>query len=183
MEQPLWLLGLALIVPVVWTGLAWFPATMSRARAWSAVVLRSVLIALIVLILGGASAVHRSDRLATIALVDVSDSVRQYAEVGVDGAGRPMPPLEGLRAWIERAVNDPARRPDDLFGALVFDGESIAIVTPRPLGGGRAGGAGFLARLPDVGGDEHRERDAAGVGDVPAGCGAAAGARQRRAGD
>src|SRR5690606_9941210 len=127
-ENPWWLLVILLAAPALVTGLRWF-GTMSRLRAWSAIVLRSILLALIASILAGASAVRTTDRLAVIAVVDVSDSVRQFAAAGSGGAIQGAP-SEALRQWILDAINDPARGPDDLLGVVVFDGDAVAAAMP-----------------------------------------------------
>jgi uncharacterized membrane protein len=132
-ENPWWLLVMLLALPVLYTGLRWLGGTMSRARAWSAVLLRTALLAIIASILAGASAVRTTDRLAVIALVDVSESVRQFTSRGSGGSVNGAP-LESLRNWILAALRDPARRPDDLLGVVVFDGQAIAAATPRPIG-------------------------------------------------
>ncbi len=131
-ENPWWLLLLVLAAPVVVTGLVWF-ASMSRARAVSAVVFRSVLIALLAGVLAGASAVHTSDRMATIVIVDVSDSVRQFAGVSTGPDGRPVPITASISQWLDGAAAASARGPDDLLGVVVFDGEAMAVRTPRPI--------------------------------------------------
>ncbi len=121
-EQPAFLLLLALGAPVAWIGLKWFTSTMSRARAWVAVLARVSLIALVAGMLAGASAVQWTSRLAVIAVVDVSRSIRTFAS---DDAGQV---LEQARFYLETAATE--RRPDDLFGVVVFDGRSIATLTP-----------------------------------------------------
>ncbi len=105
---------------------------MSRARAWSAVVLRSILIALIAMTLAGASTVHTSDRLAVIAVVDVSGSIQRFADFGNKPDGRRIPPAQAVRRWLEEASAN--RQPDDLLGVVIFDGDSLALAAPTPAG-------------------------------------------------
>ena len=132
------LLLVLLAIPVVYTGLRWFH-TMSRVRAWTAVIARSILIALIAGILAGAAAVQRTDRLAVIAVVDVSDSMRTFAsefgEMGPGPAGTTRQWPVAIREWLERA--SAKRGPDDLLGVVAFDGAAIAVATPTvaPLTG------------------------------------------------
>jgi len=143
-ERPIWLLALLLCIPVLWTALRWF-ASMSRARALSAGIARSILITLIAFMLAGASAVQTSDRVAAIAVVDVSGSVRdladQFADFGRNASGERIRWAEAVRRWIAEAsarkpaaelgsASAAARRPDDLFGVVLFDGRSIALSTP-----------------------------------------------------
>ncbi|MBL0922433.1 MAG: VWA domain-containing protein, partial [Phycisphaerales bacterium] len=131
-SEPLWLLVALLIVPTAWVGLRWLHA-MSRARAWSAVMARAALLALLALMLAGAASVRRTDRLAVIVVVDTSESVRRFATVG-DGAGGERPALEAVRSWIERAGE--SRRPDDLLGVVAFDGRALALSAPSARGAG-----------------------------------------------
>lgn len=129
-SEPVWLLLIALAIPLAWLGLRWF-RSMSRMRAISAVVVRSALIALVAMMLAGAASIQRTDRLAVIAVIDVSGSVQRFADFGTDDTGRRIPPAEVIRDWLEIAAAD--RGPDDLFGAVLFDGDSLAVATPsRP---------------------------------------------------
>lgn len=125
------LLLVLLAIPVVYTGLRWFH-TMSRVRAWTAVIARSVLIALIAGILAGAAAVQHTDRLAVIAVVDVSDSMRTFAsefgDMGPGPGGATRPWTVAIRQWLEQA--SAKRGPDDLLGVVAFDGSAIAVATP-----------------------------------------------------
>ncbi len=126
-DQPLWLWIILAAVPVALLGARWF-VSMSRVRRWSAAVLRVFLVALIAGMLAGVSSVRRTDRLAVVGVLDVSGSVRRFAEAGVGADGRPIDPLEAARAFFAGAIRD--RGPDDLFGLVVFDGRSAAIATP-----------------------------------------------------
>ncbi|TVQ32624.1 MAG: VWA domain-containing protein [Phycisphaeraceae bacterium] len=130
-EQPLWLLLILLAIPLGWLALRWFH-TMSRARAWSSVVLRALLIALIAGMLAGASAVRTTERLAVIALIDVSDSARSFVDYGTDSEGRPLTSVQWMRDWLMQATQD--RRHEDLFGLIAFDGAAAALLTPFPPG-------------------------------------------------
>jgi len=131
LEHPWWLLLILLAIPFGWIGVRSFHA-MSRLRVGSAVLLRSALIALIALMLAGASAVQTSERLATILLVDVSGSVKQFGRVDSDPKGRSAPPDEAIRSWLARALTDHQR--DDLLGVVLFDGEAFALLAPSRVG-------------------------------------------------
>jgi Ca-activated chloride channel family protein len=122
-EQPWFLLLLGLAAPVAWIGLTWF-TTMSRLRAWTGVVARVALIALVAGMLAGASAVQWTSRLAVVAVVDVSRSVRTFAGAETGEV------LQRTRQWLRDATPD--RRADDLVGVVVFDGDAIATLTPTP---------------------------------------------------
>ncbi len=126
-EQPMWLLAALAGVPLAWMGLAWF-MSMSRVRRWSAVVLRVVLIGLIAGMLAGASGVRTTDSIAVVGVIDISGSVRRFADAGVDGLGRRLDPVEAARAFLVQAARD--RGPDDRMGLVVFDGRSLAVATP-----------------------------------------------------
>ncbi len=131
-DNPLWLLIALLAVPLGLLGLRWF-RTMSRARAWSGVAARSVLLALLGMALAGASTVRTTERLATVVLIDVSESVRSFGEFGAatsgDGETRPLSATEAIRAWLESAAGE--RGAEDLLGMVAFDGEAIALMAPR----------------------------------------------------
>ena len=127
----MWLALIALAIPAGWLGLRLF-RSMSRARAISAVAARGILIALLASALAGAAHVQRSDRLAVIAVIDVSDSVRLFGDApSRDGAG-PRDSLDAARDWLERVAD--ARRPDDLLGVVIFGADSLALATPAPPG-------------------------------------------------
>lgn len=126
-RDPAWLLLILLALPLAWAGLRWF-RSMSRARAWSAVIARSVLIALVAMMLAGAATVQRSDRLAVMALVDVSGSVQRFADFGTLPDGRKRTPAMAVRDWLNTAAGQ--RGPEDLLGVVVFDGSSLAVAAP-----------------------------------------------------
>lgn len=130
-EQPLWLLVALVALPMAWVGWAWL-ASMTGARRWSAIVLRTVLIGLIACMLAGASSVRLSDRVAVVAVVDASDSVRRFADAFADLpetiAGERPRWHEAVRRWIVEA--SASKHPDDLLGVIVFDREASALFTP-----------------------------------------------------
>jgi len=127
-ENPNWLWLIALGVPLALAGWWWF-TSMSRSRRISAVVLRAFLFALITVMLAGASMVRTSDRLAVIILVDVSDSVRRFADSVTDPqTGRSITTSERISRWIKQSSAD--RGPDDLVAVIAFDGASAAVLTP-----------------------------------------------------
>lgn len=134
-EQPLWLLTALLALPMGWIGLKWLGA-MSGPRRWSAVVLRAVLVGLIACMLAGAAAVRSTDRVAVVAVIDASDSVRQFASrfgaMPLDDKGKALAWDGAVKKWLETARTD--RGVDDLVGAVVFDGTSMALSTPTAAG-------------------------------------------------
>lgn len=121
-DEPPWLLTALIAVPLAMIALRWMVA-MARVRRWSAIVLRTALLLLVAAALAGASTVRSTDRLAVIAVVDVSDSARTLAFADSEGSFE-----QSVRSWLERASAE--RRPDDLFGVVVFDGERAALLAP-----------------------------------------------------
>jgi Ca-activated chloride channel family protein len=123
-EHPEWLWVAAASLPMAWLGLRWF-LTMSRVRRWSAVLARAFLLASLASLLAGAVSVRRTDRLAVVAVIDVSDSVRRFA-TGPDDTRPDI--LPAVRDFLADAS---ARRgPDDLLGVVAFDRRALAIATP-----------------------------------------------------
>ncbi len=132
--QPWWLLAALIALPCVWTAWRWF-RSMTRARAVSAGVARALLLALLAMALAGAASVRESDRVAVVALVDLSDSVRQYADAFADLTpdpdGRRPRLAEAVQRWLTRSIDpDQGRRPDDAVGLVVFAGDSAAVSLP-----------------------------------------------------
>lgn len=126
LENPSWLWLAALAAPAAVIGLRALVA-MSPARRWSAVVARAVLFGLIALALAGASSVREVSKVAVVALVDVSGSMRRYAPLTeLPGAGQG--PSELAREFLRRAAD--GRGADDLLGVVAFDGRALAAATP-----------------------------------------------------
>ncbi len=126
--HPAWLLTLLLVIPVALTAWRWFHA-MTRLRMITTVAARSILVALIACMLAGAATVRTTDRVAVIALVDVSDSVSQFADFGIDPERGRISSNAAVNRWIDEATRR-GRGADDLFGMVVFDGRSVAVATP-----------------------------------------------------
>jgi len=124
-EQPWWLLLLVVLVPLTFLGIGALRA-MSGARRWGAVTIRLLLIGLLVGLLAGPHSVRVTKTLATIIVVDNSESVRRY--YGAGGQAR-------IKAFIAGASKQGselggARGPDDLLGLVVFDGRAWAAALP-----------------------------------------------------
>ncbi|MEM9066716.1 MAG: VWA domain-containing protein [Planctomycetota bacterium] len=128
-HDPVWLIGLGVAVPFAIVALRWF-ATMTSARRWSAIIARTVLIAVIVGSLAGAASVRTTDEVAVIALVDVSDSVRRFSEAGDLGNGTPAnaDPIEAARRLLGLAGAE--RGEEDLLGIVAFGERAITVATP-----------------------------------------------------
>lgn len=127
-DDPLWLFLLGLIVPCAVVGLLWL-GVMSVARRWSALLLRASFLILVALALAGLATSTRVDRLATIAVVDVSGSVRRFASAGAaTDAGADV--IDAARNALLNASRGQQREPDDLFGLVAFDGRAHTIAAP-----------------------------------------------------
>lgn len=129
--HPVWLLLALAALPCIWTVWKWF-GSMSRARALSAAAARASLLALLAMALAGAASVRRSDRVAVIGVVDVSDSVRQYADafadLPADASGRRARVSEVIQDWLSRTAEQ--RSPDDAIGLVTFAGDAAAVTIP-----------------------------------------------------
>lgn len=125
--DPAWLVLALLALPLGFVLYRWCVA-MARPRRWSAIATRLVLMSLIAAMLAGASSVRETSRLAVVAVVDVSDSVRRFGSVGLDSEGNRIDALDA----ISRALRtlDQSRGPDDLLGVVVFGQDAAAIATP-----------------------------------------------------
>ncbi|MBL1216344.1 MAG: VWA domain-containing protein [Planctomycetes bacterium] len=116
-------------------------------RRTTLVVIRSIVFALAALALAGLTRTRTHDRLAVIAVVDLSGSIRNLADLPLvpDMAASSDPGPEQLSAgrsrnlaylqwWLSQAsasdASNTGRKPDDLFGLLVFDGAPYAVSTP-----------------------------------------------------
>lgn len=125
--QPLWL-ALALVsIPLGYVMVRWCVA-MARVRRWSAAGVRTALMLLFAAMLAGASAVRETSKVAVVAVVDVSDSVRRFGSAGLDSEGSRIGALEAAARALRTL--DAGRGPDDLLGVVVFGGDSAAIATP-----------------------------------------------------
>ncbi len=133
--RPLLLLLLILLPYFVYLGRP--RGRYGRGRAWVALLLRGLIVALIVLSLAGAQSVRGGDELAVVFLVDVSDSV---------------PPAEQERAlgFVEQALA--ATRPDGSDrAAVVLFGADALVERPMMRGGAEGGpGGGALGEIASI---------------------------------
>ncbi|MCC6426536.1 MAG: VWA domain-containing protein [Phycisphaerales bacterium] len=139
-EQPLWLLSALAAIPMAGIALTHF-AGMSRLRRVMSGITRIALIALIAAILAGIASVRETDRLAVIAVVDVSTSVQRVPAEGVGSgvgaAGSNVSTLQAIRTQLLRATAQ--RGQDDLLGIVAFDGRPVLVASPTtPLSTGGA---------------------------------------------
>lgn len=125
--DPAWL-ALALLALPLGLALYRWCQSMARVRRWSAVGARLLLMSLIAAMLAGASSISETSRVAVIAVVDVSDSVRRFGWLGLDSEGNRIDVLTAVSRSLRSL--DEGRGPDDLLGVVVFGGDSAAIATP-----------------------------------------------------
>ncbi len=131
-EQPLWLLSAIIALPMGIAALTLF-ACMSRLRRTLAAIVRVALVCLIAAILAGLATVRETNRLAVIAVIDVSGSVQRITADGVGtipGANPATSTLEAVRRQLLRATVQRSR--DDLLGIVAFDGKPILVASPSP---------------------------------------------------
>ncbi len=131
-DQPALLLVACLIVPVVAAGW-WALRAVDRLRRVTVLAARALLLGALAVALAGPRMVREHDQLTVIGVLDLSGSVRRFAEF-------PPPPqpeagdaalrttVGALRDWFRRATS--TRAADDRFGLIVFDGQASVISVP-----------------------------------------------------
>ena len=115
--NPWWLVLIPLVLPpLIWSSYRSL-AGLGTVRRALAILFRTVVIILIVLALAELQSVRRTDRLATIFLLDVSNSV----------------PREQQKAALDYVTEaSKKRRRDDLAGVVVFGQEPRVEIPPAP---------------------------------------------------
>jgi len=129
-EQPLWLWAALVVIPLALIGLRFFGA-MSPTRRVASIAVRAILIGSLLAMLAGASDVRVTDRLAVVAVVDVSGSVRRFAGTAsttASGSAVRRDAVEAVRDFLRAATL--RRGPEDLLGVVAFDGRAVAVATP-----------------------------------------------------
>ncbi|MCH8509063.1 MAG: VWA domain-containing protein [Phycisphaerales bacterium] len=151
LDDPRWLLLVLIGVACAAVGWRWMRAVPAMRRV-PAVGARVLLALACALALAGLHADRRTDRVAVVAAVDISGSVRSFADFGLDADGRPLTAQEASWDLLARASAD--RRPDDPFGLVVFDGHVTALATPgiddplaRPISHNPADGTDIPAAM------------------------------------
>ncbi len=120
---------LVLAVPLTLAGVRSLSG-MSAPRRWFAVTLRLMLLVLLTGMLAGPHTVRTTSALATILVIDVSDSVQRY--FGKD-AQQKIQSLIDRSAQLGRGLSG-NRGEEDLLGAVLFDGRAIAVSLPSRRG-------------------------------------------------
>jgi len=126
-DQPVFLGLLLLAIPLIvigWRTLLGFDAL----RRIVVLIARTAVIALVAIILAGPRLRQEHDQLTVIGVLDVSDSVRRFAQIPDIQDITSASNIERLRQWFRAATQE--RGPDDRFGLVVFDGRAIAIAAP-----------------------------------------------------
>ncbi len=139
MHNPDALFTLLLLIPLWY--LAWLRLReMERVRRWTLISIRSLVLIALILLLSDIQHADRTDRLTIIGLLDVSGSIREFANIprlhdviestetndlrNAEDDG----PLVAIRDWFRKATE--GRRNDDQIGLIVFDQNPIALATP-----------------------------------------------------
>jgi len=116
LSYPLALIGLLTLPLLLWWG--WPRSGLARARALTALALRTLMVTALVLALAGLQLVTAADRLAVVFLVDASDS---------------MPPaaVEASRAFIAQSLR--SMRADDEAAIVLFGSDALVERPMSPL--------------------------------------------------
>jgi len=122
-----WLLLVpALLLPALWS--LRDLALLSPLRRWTSIVLRAALVSLIALALAGLALTRQTDRLAVVAIVDTSESVRRLA-----GAAQ----FDAIGRFLDASLLK--RGTDDVLGVVAVGARPTAIASPTSAGlGGRS---------------------------------------------
>jgi len=128
LDHPWWLASA--LIGLASAALGWaLLRAMPGGRRTVAIGSRVALFALLALALAGAQIVRESDRLVVVGVVDVSGSVRAYANLGTDETGIPVTATDAATRLLTR--DDPQRRDDDRVGMVVFDSAARIGAAPR----------------------------------------------------
>jgi len=144
LDHPWWLASV--LVGLASAALGWsLLRALPGGRRAVAVGSRLALFALLSLALSGAQLVRESDRLVVVGVVDVSGSVRAYADLGVDEGGIPITPVDAAVRMLSR--EDADRGDEDRVGLVAFDTTARIGAAPRAaslsdVATGAAGGSG-----------------------------------------
>ncbi|MHC5002734.1 MAG: VWA domain-containing protein, partial [Planctomycetota bacterium] len=126
-DHPVLLLVSLLAVPLLLLG--WRAMRGQDAlRRTVALGLRAVLLVTLAVMLAGPRAMREHDRLTVIGVLDVSGSIRRFAELPPAEDLVSASSVQRLRAWLRDATA--TRGDDDRFGLIVFDGRAVAVAVP-----------------------------------------------------
>ncbi|MBX3381585.1 MAG: VWA domain-containing protein [Phycisphaeraceae bacterium] len=120
-ERP-WLLALFVCGALAMAAFSRAFGVMSPARRTVSALVRFLLVLLIGACIAGVGIVRTSDKLAAIAVIDASESVRRFGALsGLDFSAH-------IAEYLKRSTA--SRGPDDLLGIVVFDGRAVTAVAP-----------------------------------------------------
>lgn len=126
-DHPEYLLIALLAVPLVIVG--WLTMrNMDLLRKVLSLGLRAVLLAGLSVMLASPHIAREHHRVTVIGLLDISTSVRRFAELPAETEPGSQSYVDYLRQWFRAATN--IKADDDRFGLIVFDGRAAAISTP-----------------------------------------------------
>lgn len=126
-DQPeaLWLAALAIPILIIgWLSLRRDDTT----RALTIMAARLIVLLLFTILLAHPRIVREHDHVTVIGLLDMSGSVKRFADLPDIPDLDINSNVEYLRHWFREATQ--TRTPDDRFGLIVFDGQAVAISTP-----------------------------------------------------
>lgn len=130
-DDPWWFALAAIILPLALV--AWRVCVgMSTVRRLSVIALRAALVTLLCALLAGTTSIRTTNRVAVVAVVDVSGSVRSFAPPLpiARGPEEPAPAtvLDSVRRYLLQTAGQ--RGPEDLLGLIIVDGTAVALATP-----------------------------------------------------
>jgi Mg-chelatase subunit ChlD len=126
-DQPELLLLALLSLPLIVLGWRWL-ANLDRLRRATVLLLRTTVIVSLAVILAGPRTIREHDNLTVIGVLDLSGSVKRFAQLPEDPQLQRPSNVEYLRHWFRQATA--TRTPDDRFGLVVFDGQATVISVP-----------------------------------------------------
>lgn len=121
LEQPWWLLLTLAVIPMAWAAILCF-RSMSGVRRWSSIIARLALLLVLAALLGNVTLVRETTRLAAIAIIDISGSVRQFLPSIATASGGSIPTNEAISSFLTTVSR--SRRTDDLSAVVIFDGKA-----------------------------------------------------------
>lgn len=132
LEHPEWLALLLIIIPVTAWGWWRLRRVMDSLRLAIVLGLRCIFLAMLVLLLCGPLKRSENEKMTVIGLVDISGSVRQFADLPKNPEAFIRTNLEYLQWWLSESVGELG--PDDRLGVVVFAGDAYAVLTPTRRG-------------------------------------------------
>lgn len=128
-EEPAWLWALLGLPAVLGAG-AFILRGGDLTRTLAVLAARAALLLALVVALARPVLFRDHQGLSVVALLDVSASVRRFAELDAEvGEKPPIPFITSVRGWLRRAAE--SSRPDDRLGIVVFGGRSAVVSMPR----------------------------------------------------